>query len=237
MALTLHSSQDKNSILVLGGTSSLAKRIVPICISQGFRVVSTHRRQKSKSNLKDFLYLDISSRKSIEKFLESIEEEGFSHVLCLIGSTSNIHKNDSKNFKQIKKYIDTYITNLIYLLDNLYSNERVSKNSRILVISSRAARFGSKDLYYSVVKSGLEGFIKSKGKSVDNGIKLNGVSFGLINGSRMQKEMSSKSVLSHNLRSSNKLLDATKLAELIFKTLRNKKIKSGKIIYLGPQYE
>jgi NADP-dependent 3-hydroxy acid dehydrogenase YdfG len=225
--------------LVLGGTSSLAKRVIPICISQGFRVVSTHRSQKPKSrfNQQSFLYLDVSSMKSIEKFLESIEKEKFTHVLCLIGSTSNLHKSSSKSFKQIKKYIDTYITNLVYLLDNLYSNDRVSKNSSILVISSRAARFGSKDHYYSVVKSSLEGFIKSKGKSVDNGIKLNGASFGLIKGSQMQKDMSRESVLSHKLRSSNKLLDATRVSELIFKTLRNKKIKSGRIIYLGPQYE
>jgi short-subunit dehydrogenase len=226
-------------ILILGGTSSLAKEIIPICASNGFKITKTSRKQKlnSQINQHDLLYLDVSSIKSINLFLENINDMRFSYVLCLIGSTSEIFKYPYKNFKEINTYLNTYITNLIFLLDNLFFNYRVSNSCSILVLSSRAAKYGSQDRYYAVAKSALEGFIKSKGKFNSKRIQLNAVSLGLISGSKMQIKMSNQNVLSHEHRSKNQLLDVTNASKLIIRTLRNKKIGSGKVIYLGPQYE
>jgi len=229
----------KKRILVLGGTSSFAYDIMHAFLENNFEVFATYRSPKPKSKIHDvnYVFLDISNSNSIIKFLKSIDNYRFTHVLSLIGSESNINKFPTKDIKGTNMYIKTYVTNLIYLIDNLFERNRISKNCNLIILSSRSARFGSRDRYYSVSKSALEGYVKSVGKFTKNSANLNAVSVGLIKGSKMYLEMPNHLVVSHEKRSNNSLLDLKELSTLIFNLTNKKSLSSGQIIYLGPQYE
>ena len=237
----IRNKQEKNKrkkILVLGETSSLAEKIIPILTKKDFEIIGT-RRNINKKNLKidSLISLDLSDIKSVKKTLKNIENKEFTHVLCLIGAYSYIPSNPVKSLRQINIYINTYVTNLIYFLDNLFYKKRIKANGRLLVFSSRAAKFGSNDRYYAVAKSALEGFVKSRGNFLPGNIRINIVSAGLIKYSKMYSMMPKKVVLSHEKRSKNSLLDVQAIAIEIADILEDNSKLSGQIIYLGPQYE
>ena len=234
-----HAINKKKRILVLGGTSSFAYDIINAFLEDKFEVFATYRSPKPKSRIHnvDYIFLDISNSNSIIRFLKNIDNYKFTHVLSLIGSESNINKFPNKDIKSSSMYIQTHITNLIYLIDNLFERSRISKNCNLIIVSSRSARFGSRDRYYSVSKSALEGYVKSVGKFTKNRANLNAVSVGLIRGSKMYLEMPNHLVISHEKRSNNSLLDLKELSTLIFNLTSKKSFSSGQIIYLGPQYE
>ena len=229
---------ERRKILILGETSSLAEKIIPILTKKNFDIIWTRRNVDKRKQKRDFLIpLDLSDIKSVEKALKNIENKEFTHVLCLIGAYSNIPSNPVESLGQINKYINTYVTNLIYFLDNLFYKNRIKANCRLLVFSSRAAKFGSNDRYYAVAKSALEGFVKSRGNFLSRDTRFNIVSVGLIKYSKMYSMMPKKVVLSHEKRSKNSLLDVQTVANQILDILEDNSKLSGQIIYIGPQYE
>lgn len=227
---------EKNRLLILGGTSSFAGKIIDRAKESKYEIFSTVRAQGYEESIEvsNIIYLDLESLDSIEYFIERIRDYNFSHVTCLIGSLSN--KSSNSIYSEYKKYIETYVTNLIYLFDKLLIDNNLNEKSKLLIMSSRSAKYGSYDYLYSVSKVAIETYVKSKSKAVP-GIQINCVSLGLVQDSKMYKLMPPEIVTSHKLRSRNKLLNLSEIASILISLFDDKGIVSGDTVYIGPQYE
>ena len=225
-----------NRLLIIGGTSSLAHDLIYFGQKENYEIFASVRDQESFPVSKEvnLFTLDISNLASIEAFLAKINNFGFSHVVCLIGALSEI--SHIYLYEDSKRYIETYVTNLVYVIDSLLHQNRLQKNCRILIMSSRAAKYGSFDYYYSISKAAIEAYVKSKSKSSPQ-IRINSVSTGLVKGSRMFIQIPDEVAESHHERSSNKLLSVTEVVNELINFLKNNELKSGCTLYIGPQYE
>lgn len=85
----------KNRLLILGGTSSFAGKIIDRAKECKYEIFSTVRAQVFEKSIEgsNIIYLDLESLDSIEYFIERIRNYNFSHVICLIGSLSNKSSN------------------------------------------------------------------------------------------------------------------------------------------------
>ena len=225
-----------HKLLILGGNSSFAHNLIEYSQKEQYEIFATFRGEKSLLATKEvnLLSLDITNLTSIEKFLTQINDYRISYVACLIGSLSEI--NTRNVYEESKKYIETYVTNLVYLLEGLQQKNRLSNNCRVLIMSSRAVKYGSFDYYYAISKAAVEAYVKSKSKSSPQ-IRINSVSTGLVQGSKMYINMPIEIVENHNLRANNKLLVLSDVANELIDIFKREDVVSGDTLYIGPQYE
>ncbi len=225
-----------SKLLILGGTSSFAGELINNAKNKNYEVIASFR-EPSKVTEKieiELIPLDIQNLNSIEKFLSQINNYNFSHIVCLIGALSEIHSANS--YKVSAKYIETYVTNLVYLLDNLFLANRLEDNCKILIVSSRSVKYGSFDYYYAIAKASIEAYVKSKSK-LKLQIRINALSIGLVKGSKMFNEMPTEVSNTHEKRTNDKLLTIPEVAKEIIDILDCSTVNSGEILYFGPQYE
>jgi nucleoside-diphosphate-sugar epimerase len=151
-------------VLVVGGNSSLATPVIKLLAELKFSITATTRRveQSEESSLvKNWLALDISSIESIENFIAVLGESRFNLILICIGSPSKTIINRSV-------YVETYLTNMIFLCQNLLTTLKVNTETALVHFSSRsslydkaAQRFSEprkspfSDLYITTLKVGL----------------------------------------------------------------------------------
>ncbi len=199
-------------------------------------LVATYRNQNISLNLPDIesLHLDISDEASINNFLIRINNHEFSEVICLIGSLNG--NNSAPSFLKLNEYISTYVTTLIYLIDSMFAENRIKCNSRIIIMSSRAAKFGSHDYLYAVVKGAMESYVKAKAKYKSD-IRIISISTGLVLGSKMQSEMPMNIVANHVKRAGGNLLTVSSLCIELVGLINRNESTTGSTIYIGPQYE
>jgi nucleoside-diphosphate-sugar epimerase len=228
--------KNNSKLLILGGTSSFAGELINNAKNKNYEVIASFREPSKvpeKSEIELF-QLDVQHLKSIEKFLTQIDNYKFSRIVCLMGSLSEIHSINS--YKVSARYIETYVTNLVYLLDNLLLANRAESNCKILIVSSRAAKYGSYDYHYAIAKAAMEAYVKSKSKSTPQ-VQINALSLGLVKGSKMFNEMPIEVSSSHEKRTNYKLLTVPEVAIEIIDIFDRSAIDSGTTIYFGPQYE
>jgi len=228
--------ENNSKLLILGGTSSFAGELINNAKNKNYEVIASFREPSKvpeKSEIELF-QLDVQHLKSIEKFLTQIDNYKFSRIVCLIGSLSETHSIHS--YKVSARYIETYVTNLVYLLDNLLLANRSEYNCKILLVSSRAAKYGSFDYYYAIAKASIEAYAKSKSKSKPQ-IRINALSIGLVKGSKMFNEMPTEVSNTHKKRTNDKLVTIPEVAKEIIDIFDRSAIDSGVTLYFGPQYE
>ena len=228
--------KNNSKLLILGGTSSFAGELINNAKNKNYEVIASFREPSKvpeKSEIELF-QLDVQHLKSIEKFLTQIDNYKFSRIVCLIGSLSEIQSINS--YKVSAKYIETYVTNIVYLLDNLLLANRAKHNCKILLVSSRSAKYGSFDYYYAIAKASIEAYAKSKSKSKPQ-IRINALSIGLVKGSKMFNEMPKEVSNTHKKRTNDKLVTIPEVAKEIIDIFDRNAIDSGVTLYFGPQYE
>ncbi len=225
-----------NKLLILGGTSSFASSLIESSQKEKYQIFATFRGKKSVSVSEEInlLSLDISDVASIETFLTQINDSTFSYVACLIGSLSEIYPQNA--YAESKKYIETYITNLIYLFEGLLLKNRLQNTCKVLIMSSRAASYGSFDYYYSISKAAVEAYVKSKSKSSPQ-IRINAVSTGLVRDSNMFINMPVEVIESHSIRANHKLLTLPDVGNELVNIFKSESVVSGDTLFIGPQYE
>lgn len=184
--------KSKKNVLILGANSSLAQGLIEKAKSEDFVVYGSRRninisiQSISNSNL---LELDIESKDSIANFLEAVHNLTFERIYVLIGKLSN--KQPQKlDFDFMTRYLETYSTNLIYLIDRLICRLSFERPSFLVFISSRSANQPSYDVLYSASKASVSAFIRSKSALLTSNQIAVSVSSGLLIGSEMCRQMS-----------------------------------------------
>ena len=224
------SRANPRTLLLLGGDSSLAKAFGALARNKGVNVVSTSRRRET-SLADGVLYLDISKIESIEEFLNGLSALRVTTVFCFLGAPF-------KGFKSLEQYVSTHLLNTYYLLEKLVLRFTQLETQALVYISSRAARFPSRDAPYAVVKGGLTAGVQALSRVAPPGAAIVTVVPGLILESAMSKDMGEELTLEHQIRSGGRLLDLEGFAHELFDIYnRLTPDLNGHVIPLGPHYE
>lgn len=214
---TGHSSASKK-LLIVGGTSSIAKLITSSAIEAGCEVFSTFRDSGKIVISKEinWIPLDFSKIETIDSALSKLQLIHLDYVIYLAGSLSHLHNEDA-TLKSVDRYIKDNITHPMWFLKNLIKTRTFEENSKLTYVSSRSSDYGSHDYLYGMAKASLENFIKSvKFMNIPN-LNLKIISPGLILGSEMEKSMPSENSKRHYESSEGKLLTLEQASCLIWK--------------------
>lgn len=219
-------------VLILGGSSSLAGRVISDLLAAGCNVTATNRQpNSSKATSLDWLALDISKTPSIDSFLSAIAQRKFDAILLFIGAPSKVSQFASD-------YVQTYFTNTLFLVERLLSQLKKDSSSGFIHISSRSSIYPSRDMLYSAVKSGLNAGFRSMTIGLDNRIKIISVATGLILGSSMANDMPDEIRKDHLMRSKENLLDVGAFSSKILGLMAEMdNLETGSIIEIGPSYK
>jgi hypothetical protein len=188
-------------LLVIGGNSSLAPQLFELAEADGFDIYATYRGLEVFSNRSDvhWLYLDFSKRESIDLFFSQIEDLNFVRIVFLVGKTSGF-KQKIYSEDDLESYFRTQLIRPIKVIDRLVSFLESEKPANFIFVSSRAALYGSYDWPYGVAKAGIQNFVTSTSKLIENPKSVLSVASGLIVGSTMQMEMIDEVFDSHKNR-------------------------------------
>jgi len=219
-------------VLILGGSSSLAERVISDLLAGGCNVTATSRPpNSSKVPSLVWLELDISKTLSMDSFLSAITQREYDAILFFIGAPSKVSRSTSE-------YVETYFTNTLFLVERLLSHLKKDSSSGFIHISSRSSIYPSRDMLYSAVKSGLNAGFRSMTIGLDNSIKIISVATGLILGSSMANDMSDELREDHLMRSKETLLDVGEFSSKLLGLLAEiDNLDTGSIIEIGPSYK
>jgi NAD(P)-dependent dehydrogenase (short-subunit alcohol dehydrogenase family) len=228
---------DQNSfqskeVLILGGSSSLAERVIPDLLKEGCGITATSRQpQVSKTPGLAWLQLDISNSTSIESFISAIAQKEFDVILFFVGAPSKVSKSKSE-------YVETFLTKTLLFIQRLLPHLKINSSSGFVHISSRSAIFPSRDILYSAVKGGLNAGLRSMTIGLESSKKIFSVAPGLILGSSMANDMPSETRNDHLRRSREELLNVGEFSSELLRLLAEMdKYETGSIIEIGPSYK
>lgn len=219
----------KEEILIVGGNASLASELKILLANNGLNFTETIRKKTGKANQ---INLDLRNVKNFNKLFNSNLK--FDKIFVFIGSLSK-NTNNNISFEAMKNYLEIYLINYIYLISILENALKSKSTSRLIIITSRSAKHGSRDPLYSIAKSGIEAWVKSRYKIKGKNQKTFCARFGLIIDSKMYYELTPSERNSHLKRSNFKLLGKKDLASKLWK-ISNSRHRSA-IIQIGPDYQ
>lgn len=220
----------EKTFLLLGGDASLAQAFGDLARRQGFRVLVTSRRRGTVIS-DDVFALDISSMKSIDIFLSEISKAEVSAVYCFLGAPY-------KGFISFEEYISVHLVNTFYLLEQLVARFKILETEALFYVSSRAARFPSRDAPYAIAKGGLTAGVQALSKQAPPGTVVASILPGLILESSMSKDMGEELTEEHMLRSGGRLLNVHGFADELLELFNGlTPDQNGAIITIGPEYK
>jgi NAD(P)-dependent dehydrogenase (short-subunit alcohol dehydrogenase family) len=223
-------------VLIIGGSSSLAETLIRFAKEESYEITATFRGNVSKDRdpCIKWINLELSQIESLEEFFDELSDVKYDRVLFLIGAVTNKYFLDMSHSEMLN-YYSTYVVNSLYLLQKCLA--LLKTTSSIIVMSSRAGSSASYDVHYSAVKSALEAYVRSSGKSIGKNQSIVAISSGLIEGSKMYLDMKPEHQNSHKIRAGGHLITLNELCSQIWRLTAEETIENnGKIINLGPVY-
>lgn len=148
-------------VLIIGGTSSLAKPIISKLEKNGYEIDALTFRQAEKINLEKnytWIKLDLYDTKSIEMFFSFLPDNFYSKIIFLAGSGLGKSYKDVDAL-EMESFYKAFLLNYISLIINL--SNRLDFDGQLIFISSIAAKIPIQDAHYSAVKAGVEAFVRS----------------------------------------------------------------------------
>jgi NADP-dependent 3-hydroxy acid dehydrogenase YdfG len=147
------------SVLIIGGTSSLAKPIISKLENQGYTIdLMTYRQEDKKYEDYSWVYLDLENQQNVNEFIYRHHKNKYSKIIFLSGNSLG------KEIKQVdpratSNYYQSYLINYVSIIISLL--KYLDDEGQIIFISSIAANIPIQDAHYSAVKAGVEAFIRS----------------------------------------------------------------------------
>lgn len=235
------SKSSAQKLLVIGGTSSLSPEIFRHASQEGFEIVATYRNSIPTTSFNEirWLELDFSSINSVENFLGQIEEMSFTRILFFAGSASEVSES-AFSVSEAEHYLKTNLILPAFLISRLVDSLEKVRPSSLLFMSSRSAKYGSFDYLYGIAKAGLQNLVLSLSRNSSPSVSIFSVVSGLIMGTRMQLNMTTEVVDSHEARAMSigaNLLKVEEAAATIWSLVQTEQSElNGETIMIGPDY-
>lgn len=235
------SDEEREKLLLIGGTSSLSQAITKNALNNHYEVYSTYRTYSKIFSNSEIIwnYLDISKVEEIDKFLITLNDKKFTRIIYVIGQTS-LGMQKEISCDELSKYLKIQLTNALYLIQHIVKCLDDKKKSNFIFLSSRAGLYGSFDWPYGVVKAGIQNMVTSLSNKSNFNTSFFSIAPGLIRGSTMELNMSQENKKSHYQRAINtgeELLNIEELASIIWKIGgKESAALNGSVIEVGPKY-
>ena len=206
------------TVLIVGGSSSVGADIATLFHSKQMRVITTHMSESyldETSSVNSF-HLDLNNDNSIRDFAGRLKDVSpkIDVVIFLAGILPG-QELASYDFSTIDKVMSVNFNGQAKLIMSILS--MLTPRSRLLLFSSISAQRGSFDPIYAASKGALLSLVKSLAKSLPEGCRINSIAPGLIQSSAMFEEMSKERQEFHREQvPSKKLLDSQDLARIVF---------------------
>ena len=228
----------KKNVLIIGGSSSLAKNLSKIFLNNNYLVTSTYNNNKiqnfKKINNFKSKQLDVEKMESIDNLIAYINNKKikFDLIINLLGTITGKELNKYSDY-EIKKMIDINVLGITMLVKKLIP--KLNKNSTFINLSSYSAIKGSFDPVYASSKIFLTPLLLSLAKKYRGKIRFITLCPSLIKNSKMYKDMKVKNIKVHESRNLNKKLVTIKdLSKIIFDVSKDHWIHlNGSIIQIG----
>ncbi len=202
--------------LVIGGSSSVGRRVVAALARRGDEVLATFA--DTKMHAQDgigWTRLDLLRPEAVEAFArETATRFGPIDVAVFLAGILPGMSLEEYSFEALRRVVDINFTAQARLVQLLLP--AMARSSQFLMMSSVAAERGSYDPVYAASKAALIGFIKSMAVSNGGSVRFNGIAPGLIDGSKMQAAMAEHTQRRHLERSpTGELLGLEDVARVI----------------------
>ena len=210
----MSNSFSEPSLLLIGMDSSLAGHIISKGHSSGWIIDGTSRRVQPTSKSAEVRKVYNLELIKVSELFNNYEfqESKYDKVVINLGATSISWIAGNNN---LADYYQSFTYGINTLIQRITA-DHMREAANMIVIGSIAASRSSFDPHYSAVKSSLESFVRSYSKKLDSKRSIVTLSPSLIEDSKMYEDMDDLTRESHYLRSNNKLLSATQVANLIF---------------------
>lgn len=219
------------NVLVLGGTSSLAKPVIARLEENGSKIYTTSRRDPARLlPLGSELFLDVFSDESVRAFDGSLTGS-YDVVISFIGAPYRAGSSELE-------YVSAYLTRLTTVFRFAMARLTADGPGLFVNVSSRAAVHPSRDTFYAATKAGLVAAVRSLARELPENHKAVSLLPGLVLGSKMSQDMPQEIVLEHQRRSGGKLLSPDSFSDEVQDLLRNfDSLKNGEALLTGVDYE
>ena len=226
-------------MLILGGTSSLAKPFIQLALEEGYQITATTRKPDELLKVANINWerLDLESEQSILNFIRSVSKFKFDFIFDFIGKTSNFGEQEI-DLLGINNYISSQISNHIYIILKVY--KLLTPEGALINISTRSVEHGSFDIAYAASKAAIHNSVFSIKEKLSENQKVINVVSGLVENSTMFKQMAPDNILSHRIRANKELLTVESFANELINLCREKKdgqLSKYSMIKIGPDYD
>lgn len=212
----------EKKIIIVGASSSIGSAIVSKFNSPKTRLIVTHH---SKQNIKfeenvHSVKLDLEKNKSIGNFIKEVHLI-LSHIDTIIFLAGILPGKNLKEYipSDIEKVMTVNFTGQAKVIKGLLP--LLDSNSQVIMISSISAQKGSYDPIYAASKGAILSFVKSLAVGL-GGVRVNAIAPGLIEDSKMYKEMSEDRQELHKSQTANRqLLNISDLADIVYDMSKN----------------
>lgn len=233
-------------VLITGSSFGIGKSLAKTFAKNGYNILLTYKTSKNESlKLKEYLekeykvncesiYLDVTKERSIKKLYKQILNK-YTNIDVLINNAAlDIYSSfEEKNKKDFMKILDT---NLIgpFLMIKYY--EQYKNNGTIINISSTDGidTNNFNRLEYCASKAGLINMTNSLSMKLKNKIISISPNWVKTESVLEMNELELKEELKKIKQ--NNLIEPEELSEIIYKTIENKKIKTGTNIIVKDGY-
>lgn len=232
----------KPNLLLLGAQSSIGRHLLSLNLGEHYNLYSTYSSKSvldGQNNREYSFVLDLEIAKSIESFLQELQDLRIDVVIFLIGKTSNFSLTTSDDL--ISNYLDTYILNYSKLIFGIVEKVAIQNKEKTLFVnvSSRSVLYGSLDPFYAMAKSAIHSYVKSLNRLYSSSINFHNLVPGLLKNSRMYLDMNPRLRSDHERRSGGKLMSVEDFAIYLkqFILIDHRKHVDEIDIRVGPQYK
>ena len=187
-------------MLIIGGTSSIAKEQIRQLESNGYVIETMTYRQKDKVFGKyNWVKLDIENRENVLLFMANLKTI-YSKIIINIG---NRMENEKISFDEADCFYKSYLVNYVFLANKLMKN--LEKDGQLISISSQAANDATLDIHYSAVKAGCQAAVRSLSMYAKEGQSVYSISPGMIDDEIREKI--AKAILNSNYSFNGKVIE------------------------------
>ena len=168
---------NEKRVLILGGTSCIAKEIIEKLESKEYIIDLMTFRQKHKTyGNYNWTHLELEKEESVNSLIKIIQGKKYSKIIFLPGNSLGNHEEIT--YSRLEEFYNAFALRYNFLIQE--SAKCLSEDGQIVSISSIAANAAINDAHYSAVKASVQAFVRSLSCSLKPGQSAFSISPGLI---------------------------------------------------------